>query len=63
MWRNLVGGYQFIRITVGERWILCDLDAPDRPIPVRISDLSGSLDRDPTVKRKGRGSHLGLDLR
>jgi hypothetical protein len=34
-WRVLVGAYRFGRIHNVERWILLDLDAPDRPVPVR----------------------------
>jgi hypothetical protein len=32
-----------------------DLDVPDGPVPLQISDLLGSLDLDPTVQKKGEG--------
>jgi hypothetical protein len=37
-WTFPIGEYRFVRITVKERWILCELDAPDRPIPVQLSE-------------------------
>jgi hypothetical protein len=31
-----------------KRWIKSDLDAQDRSVPIRLSDLSGAFDQDPT---------------
>jgi hypothetical protein len=39
------------------RWIKIDLDVPDGSIPLRLSDLLGSLDHDRTVRIKGERAH------
>jgi hypothetical protein len=39
------------------RWIKIDLDVPDGSIPLRLSDLLGSLDHDRTVGFKGERAH------
>jgi hypothetical protein len=38
-------------------WIKIDLDVPDGSIPLRLSDLLGSLDHDRTVGIKGERAH------
>jgi hypothetical protein len=46
-WSYLIRRYHFRRIKNWGRWILLDLDAPDRPVPVRYVNFSGAYDEDP----------------
>jgi hypothetical protein len=39
-----------------------DLDVPDGPVPLQISDLSDPLDQDRTGKIKRGGAHLGFTV-
>jgi hypothetical protein len=40
-----------------------DMDGPDGPVPLQLSNLSDPLDQDRTGKIERGGAHLGLGLR
>jgi hypothetical protein len=62
MWRVIIHRYQFGRIENVGRWILSESDAPDVPIPIRLSDLSWAIGSrsDGREESERREAHLGF---
>jgi hypothetical protein len=64
MWRVSICWYRFGRIGSASRWILWALDAPDCPIPLRLSDSFEAAGSRSNGRKGQRGKRLiGLGFR